>query len=590
MVSTKRVGTIIGVVIAVIIIACILAFYYIPFRTKTSLQKKYNVTKVASQTKIVRTVTKVKVGVPHVELIWKTQPLISRTWLIRNGIYFRTWTWWTYFEGYVTVSPDGKYVVVGTVKGELYIYDAKTGQLVKKITFPLGQIPRTTRFTPDGKYMIVGVWSRRGLLIVYDVKNWNVVSRIELDKYVMGPSNATVQTIIKQPWLAVIPYYIVVNPKRDIIYVTIVERYVNPKSQSPQYVPVKYDLAKIYPEIGKKYRHYYAMVWVDKYYWSRIIAYDIHTKKVVWIWPRDRPAYVDIPILAISSNGKYLAAASFWGIYIRNPVKWHMGEVWVLNASNGELLYEYSPTPPIPYINHTSIWNGLAFADNGKYLIVVTGEGDVIVLNNTKSIEMHRPVILWHESIVEFIPTQAFLIPISGGKVAKIVKTYIYTYAGLAAVTSKYVIVYTGGTYSVGWTPGYLKRPEVVHPNSTKLFIFDINNGRLIYEDLFNGMPTYGKVRPFVLSGCYLVGSIGINWVSRDASMSGVYIWDICRKPHRVTRILTVLNGLGVPADIAAYDSTVYVLTGLVNIAHSPTEPAHIVGEYRLLAYKITIS
>ncbi|NPB00970.1 MAG: hypothetical protein GXO10_06310 [Crenarchaeota archaeon] len=588
----KKVAIAIGIAIAVIVI--IIAGVLIALHHRAvGVPQKVNATTVQRpKVKVVtRTVTKVKIGSARAVLAWETPPLISRSWLIKNGIYYRAWSWWSYFQGYVTVSPNGKYVIVGTVKGELYIYNASTGSLIKEITFPLGEIPRTIRFTADGRYMIVGVWSRKGWLIIYDTRTWTPVARLELDKYVAGPSNATIQTIIKEPWLAVIPYYAVVSPNGDIVYVTIVERYVNPKTQSPEYIPVKYDLAEIYPQIREKYKHYPAMVWVDKYYWSRVIAYDIATHRVVWVWPRDHPAYVDIPILAISSNGKYLAAASFWGIYAKNPVEWHMGEVWVLDAATGKLLYTYSPLPPIPYMNHTSIWNGLAFADDGKYLTVVTGEGRIVVLDNERSVIMHRPVVVWEKDIVEFIPTQAFLIPLTGkAKTAKIVKTYIYTYAGLAAVTSRYLIAYTGGTYCVGWTPGYLKRPEIVHPNSTKLFIFDLQTGKLVYVDLFNGMPTYGKVRPFVLTGCYLVGSIGVNWVRADASMAGVYVWYVCGTPHRVLRILTVLRGLGIPADVSAYDSMIYVLTGLVNTAHSPTQPAHIVGEYRLIAYRIVIT
>ncbi len=593
-VAGKKIGIIIGVIIAIIVIATVVTLtYHHATRTSTTAPKTVKkITTPKTITKVVtRTVTKVKVGMARAELVWETPPLISRSWLIRNGIYYRAWSWWSYFQGYVTVSPNGKYVVVGTVKGELYIYNASSGSLIKKLVFPLGEIPRTIRFTPDGKYMIVGVWSRKGLLIIYSTRDWTPIAKLVLDRYVAGPSNATVQTIIKEPWLAVIPYYAVVSPNSDIVYITIVERYVNPKTQSPQYIPVTYDLAEIYPQIREKYRHYYSTVWVDKHYWSRIIAYDISTRRVLWIWPRDHPAYVDIPILALSGNGKYLAAASFWGVYPKNPVAWHMGEVWVLDAATGKLLYTYSPLPPIPYMNHTSIWNGLAFADNGKYLTIVTGEGRIVVLDNYKSVITHRPIIVWDKDIVEFIPTQAFLIPLSGkSRTVKLVKTYIYTYAGLAAVTSRYLIAYTGGTYCVGWTPGYLKRPEIVHPNSTKLFIFDLTNGRLVYVDLFNGMPTYGKVRPFVLTGCYLVGSIGVNWVRADASMAGVYVWYVCGTPHRVLRILTVLRGLGIPADVSAYDSMIYVLTGLVNTAHSPTQPAHIVGEYRLLAYKIVIS
>ncbi len=586
MVSKTKVGIAIGIVVIIIAIVLTILYVYKPTRY---VKPRHVVSINKTITSVPKVITKVKVVTPRAELIWQSPILISRSWLIRNGIYYRVWTWWTFFEGYVTVSPDGKYVVVGTVKGELYIFNADTGSLIKKIVFPLGEIPRTIRFTPDGKYMIVGVWCRRGILQIYDTKTWKIVWSLELDKFVKGPSNATVQTIIKNPWLGVVPYYIVLSPNGSIIYVTVVERYVNPKTQYAVYTLVRYDLAKIYPEIAKKYRHYYVTTWTSKY-WSRIVAIDIVHHRVVWVWPREHPAYIDIPILAISRNGRYLAAASFWGVYAKNPVEYHMGKVWVIDAYSGKTLYTFSPTPPIPYINHTTIWNGLSFADNGKYLIVVTGEGRIYVLDNLKSIEEKRPVIVWKRSIVQFLQTEAIMIPLHKGLKMKIVKTYIYTYAGLAAVTDKYVIVYTGSTYSVGWTPGYLKRPIELHPNSTKLFVFTLNNGDLVYIDCFYGEPTYGKVRPFVLTGCYLVGSIGINWVSRDASLSGVYVWDVCGKPRRVLRILTVLKGLGIPVDVSAYDSKIFILTGLVNTAKSPTQPMHIVGEYRLRVYKIVTS
>jgi len=576
--------TVIAVIVAVVITAvvCTAVTWYI-----LSSQHKHVAAPPSGKTTAPPAQHKV-VYVSHPELVevWKTPPLIPRQELIKLGVYFRVWTWWTYFQGYVTVSPDGKYVVVGTVKGQLYVYNATSGKLIREFTFPVGYIPRTIRFTPDGKLMIVGIWSRCGEIIIYDTSTWRKLWSLELCRFVKGPSNATVETIMREPWLAVVPYYAVVSPDGKILYVTIVERYVNPKTQMVKYYYVKFDLAKIYPEIARKYHHYIVGVWTGRY-WSRIVAIDLQTHKIVWVWPKNGTAHVDIPILALSSNGKYLAAASFWGVDPENPVKWHMGKVWVIDAATGKVLYTYSPLPPIPYINHTSIWNGLAFADNGKYLIIVTGEGRIVVLNNIESVSKHRPVVLWEKSVVQFIPTQAIMTPISGKGTSKVIKTYIYTYAGLAAVTRDYVIVYTGGTYSVGWTPGYLKRPVMVHPNGTKLFIFDIRTGKLVYVDSFYGMPTYGKVRPFVLTGCYLVGSIGINWVRRDASLAGVYVWYVCGHPYRVIRLLTVQKGLGIPVDVAAHDSYIYVLTGLVNIAPSPTAPAKIVGEYRLIAYRL---
>ncbi len=583
--SRTAIAVIIAVVVTAIVCTTIAWMYYTSIYTMHKAPSPSS-----SKVHAVPGTSAPKTVVLHPELVqvWSTPPLIPKSELIKLGVYYRVWTWWTYFQGYVTVSPDGRYVVVGTVKGQLLIYDAHTGTLVKKFTFPVGYIPRTIRFTPDGKYMIVGIWSRCGEIAVYNTSTWNEIWHMDLCKFVKGPSNATVETILREPWLAVVPYYIVVSPDGKVVYVTIVERYVNPKTQMVKYYYVKFDLAKIYPEIARKYHHYIVGVWSGKY-WSRIIAIDLVRHRVLWTWPRNDTAHVDIPILALSKDGKYLAAASFWGVDPENPVKWHMGEVWVFNATNGEVLYTFSPLPPIPYINHTSIWNGLAFADNGKYLIIVTGEGRIVVLNNIESVRTHRPVKVWSKSVVQFIPTQAVLIPISGKGTTKVIKTYIYTYAGLAAVTNKYVIVYTGGTYSVGWTPGYLKRPIRPHPNGTKLFIFDLATGKLVYIDDFYGMPTYGKVRPFVLAGCYLVGSVGINWVTEDASLAGIYVWYICGHPYRVTRLLTVQKGLGIPVDVTAHDSYIYVLTGLVNLATSPTAPAKIVGEYRLIAYKIGI-
>ncbi len=514
----------------------------------------------------------------QLKLLWTTQPLVDKDWLIQNGIYARAWDWSTYEKGIVTASPDGRFIAVGTQKGELYIF-ASNGTLVAKFTYGLGRVPYYVQdFTPDGKYFVVGIASREGELVIYDTSSWREVASIKLAQYLLGPSNATDATITKQPWYGVRPMFITFY--NNLMFVTVSEMLIDPASQRPKYIPVRYDLIKIYPELKNILnKTEYIVTRYTSVYASRLLAVKIGSWNVTWYWPRDEPAYTLLPIT--TANGGYVAVATWWSIDPKNPYKWFSGVVYVLNASNGDLLYKFAPPPLVPYFDYTSIWNGLAFSPDARYLIVVTEDGRVFALDNFKSATSGRPVILWSASVEMPIPAQVLLIP-QKGKNYNITTTYIYTYSGLAGVTQGRVVVYTSSTYAAYWAPGVERKPLIQHPNQTKLFVLNLTDGRLLYVDKFMGKPAYGKVIPFTIAGCFVYVPIGQDWVAADASMSGVYVFDVCRY-RAVAKFLTVPQ-FGVPLDLDASGNRIYVLVGLINTAPSELAPANIIGEYELLA------
>jgi len=519
---------------------------------------------------------------PGISLAWQSPPLIERGWLVEHGMYERAWTWWTFSKGIVQVSPDGRYVAVGTQRGEVVVLD-RDGREVARFTYGAGRVPYyVLEFSPDGRYLAVGIASREGELIVYDTSTWREAAHFNFSSYLKGPSNATESAILKQPWYGIRPTFLLF--RGDILYVTVGEPHIDPETQSPVYFKVAMDLFKLYPELRRRFPNLtsYVAVRYAGTQWSRVLAIDTKTWRVRWVWPREEPAETMIPNLASDAGRRYLALSTWWYVSRSDPYKWHSGMLFVLNATSGELLYVFDVPPYVPYFNYTSIWTAPAFTPDGKYLAFATGDGRVYVLDNLRSIAERGAVVLWAASISDVLPAQVLLIPQKGGE-TKVIQSYIYTFGGLAGIVNDRVIAYTSATYTTYWAPGVERKPVTQHPNQTKLFVFDLN-GTLLYVDKFLGKPAYGKVVPFAISGCMLAVGVGNDWVTSDVSMMGVYVWDVCRLAQ-VGRFLTVKYG--VPLDVAMSGNRVYVLTGLINAAPSETAPANIIGEYRLLALEL---
>jgi len=519
---------------------------------------------------------------PALKILWVSNPLIDKTWLIERGMYERAWTWSTFIKGQVIVLPNGRLVAVATQKGEVYVF-AANGSLVKKFEYALGEVPYTAQFSPDGKYFAVGLASKEGELVVYSTDTWEPVFRYKVASDLLGPSNATESTILKQPWYGNRIMYILFD-KKGKMYVPACQQILNPKTQSPVYVNVTVDLFKVYPELKSAFpnRTAYRVSFWSGIMLSKIIAIDTATWNVAWKWPKSGNAYTLIPMLSTDGEGKYLAFPTWWYFDPRNPELWHSGTVFVLNTTNGEVLYKFEAPPLLPVFERASIYNGVELTDDGRYLVAAYEDGRVYAIDNVESVKEGRAVVLWKSTVQAPIASDVLLIPQKGGEVS-VKKSYIYAWVGLAGVVKDRVVVYTSATYATYWAPGYERKPLIQHPNQTKLFVLDLKNGSLLYVDKFFGKPEYGKVRPFAISGCLLAASIGNDWITADASMAGLYVWDLCRLTE-VARFLTVPN-YGVPLDVGIGGGQIYVLTGPINIAHSEAEPANIVGEYRLVAF-----
>ncbi|RLF08942.1 MAG: hypothetical protein DRJ69_05550 [Thermoprotei archaeon] len=523
---------------------------------------------------------------PSLQVLWESEPLVDKSWLIENGLYINAYSWMGWLKGCVEASPDGSLVAVATHKGEVYVFTCE-GELVKKLSFELGQVPYCLKFTPDSKYLVVGLSSRRGELLVYDVEDWSLAWRYEVPDDLLGESNATEATITKNPWLGNAVNFVAFD-ESGTMYLVASSRYVDPNKQYCVYKKVTVDLMEIYPEIKELYpqlESYEVSLWTGMYF-SRVLAVDLSTWQVKWRWPSQGVARIFVPMVSVDPRGRYLALCTWLGFDPCDPHTWHGGIVALLDAGTGKTLWRWSVPPRVPVFNRTSIYNGLGISDDAKYVVVEPSDGSVFAIDVEESIARGRAVVKWSASIMDPVETEVLLIPKKGGEPST-TTSYIYAGTYFAGVVGDKVVPYGSATYVTYWSPLYERKPLIQHPNQTKLFVLSLETGELLFVDKFNGKPIYGKVVPFAKSDSLLMGCIGNDWVSADASMAGVYAWDL-EGPRFVARFLTLTPvKYGVPLDVAAAGDYVYVLVGPINLAHSETERANIVGEYRLLALKL---
>jgi len=538
---------------------------------------------IAAYQALVAPVGKVERPPSKLEAAWATEPLIDRDWLIERGLYCKAYAWQSFVKGSVVASHKGDMVAVSTQKGEVYVFSSE-GRLIKKLTFELGKVPVVIAFSPDDRYLAVGISSRRGELRVYDTSTWSLAWSYDASPDVGGASNATESTIVRKPYLGNRVCYVVFD-QAGRMYLVASSRLIDPAKQRPIYRKVAVDLSRIYPEVAERYPEGYVVKAWSSAYMSRVVAVEVGSWRVLWRWPREGVARSFIPMLDVDRDGRYLVLCTWWGYDIYEPYEWHGGTVIVLDADDGTMLWRWDVPPRVPIFNRTSIWNGIGITDDGRYVVVEPSDGRVFAVDNVASCREGRAVVRWAATIMTPVEGDVLLIPKREGGYS-VVTSHIYAGTYFAGIVGGKVAPYASATYAAYWSPGYERRPLRQHPNQTKLFLLDLETGELLFIDKFLGKPMYGKVVPFASKDSLLIGAIGNDWISADASMAGVYVYDVSRL-ERVARFLTVERGYGVPIDVDAAGDYVFVLTAPIDLATSPTAPANIVGEYRLIALKL---
>ena len=77
----------------------------------------------------------------------------------------------------IAISPDGKYIVSGSVDGTIKIWDFKTGECLNSLEGHSSWVD-SIAISPDGKYIVSG--SGDGTIKIWDFKNVNNIYSIDL--------------------------------------------------------------------------------------------------------------------------------------------------------------------------------------------------------------------------------------------------------------------------------------------------------------------------------------------------------------------------------------------------------------------------
>lgn len=439
-------------------------------------------------------------------------------------------------------TPDEKYLVVADYKNKVICLDTDVGKVVWEREFP-ERMGYSICMSPDGAYVYIGFRSLDGELTCLKTSSGEVVWEWKASED-LGPGDPKYYSYY---WPTI--FSIQVSPDGGHIYV--VARKMEKQGKT------KVNIARAY-------------------------CIDAASGEIVWKYPQE--GFIDscIPHATLSSNGKYFAFQTWW-----YGEEWGPYKVVVLDSTSGELLYvvdvnkticEAFPDNPI---KPPTAWHGADFSGDGEKLVIVARSGILIVVDHKKSVETGEPII---SKVIRFsTPLPADVITKEGN----LTQGYIYAYTGYVKCIEDKIFVFSSNTYAFGVRGG---RPALDHPNASKVFVFDLALELLWVYDM-GGKVGYGfNFIGYSADGRVIAIPVGQNWIKMSNDPSGVLVFDLSRKGTIYDKVLFRYHteGTAIAAAVSSKGRYVAVIELPIDVA-PPGSPVKIVGEYRLLLFKLNV-
>ncbi len=417
-------------------------------------------------------------------------------------------------KGLVKFSPDGKYLIVGTHTGYIKAFETNTNKIVFEKKLSEGII-YSLDISSDSKYLVAGEESVDGYLYAFELPSGNEVWRFR--------SGDEIGSDIKNK-----PGIRRVIIKGDTTYV-VACRTASGADKS--------------------------------YYWARVYSLETKTGNILWKFPENDTMDLSLYWLDVSSDGKYItfSGSSYPKGFVRDIRKYKDGAVHVLNGE-GKLVWIYE-LPVLPY--QVIPWMGKgSISEDGKYILAVDYYGVGYLFDNEEITKTGKASLLWSKNISTAIEISG--IPIYGSL------NYGYIFGDN-------IVFNVGTTYipAKAKSAKYNKAP-IEHPNSQSLIVYN-PKGDLLWKWRVEGyapaaMSTSKDKR-------FIILPIAQNIVSGNLDVHGVYVFDNAVQGGATSKLAYIYKtkGLTVSADISSDGKYIAALEIPARL-----EDGTVIGEYKV--------
>ncbi len=336
-------------------------------------------------------------------------PLVLASFDLENVEPHQLWDY-CYIGGIVAISPEAKYLAVGSEKGYLRLVNIKNGRLLWSKRIGEGRIV-SMGFSPDGRYLAMGEQSRDAFIYLYDIAGCLIW------KFSAARDVGTIRPGEPQSHLPVVNALVFTpDGKNWKIYFT-----------AGHYLGTD----------GRNYRHR-----------GRVYCLDMQGHQL-WAYPRKGCMDASPDALRIDARGQYLIFSNFW------KGKFYNKSLYCLDGQSGQLLWNWNSRHFSPE-NRLGIWHGVDISADGTYVAAFSNDGRGFLLSNRQLIETRgKKGVVWEKTISAPIMVNGLAI---------------YGFPALAKIGKGYVAFLTGNTNARQGRRG----PVIESPSANSLFVYDL--------------------------------------------------------------------------------------------------------------------
>ena len=231
---------------------------------------------------------------------------------------------------------------------------------------------------------------------------------------------------------------------------------------------------------------------------SQLYRLDAASGQIKWKFPADNPLPVLVRWFDISVDrlafvcDKQSVGKQYDSAGIRS------GSIVILNASDGQILFQKAFKPLEPYYKTVTFWRGVSITPNGKSVNITTDDGRAFLLRETDN-EWRE---IWQTDLTT--PIVVNQMPITAT-------------AGTVLATDKLSLFVTGDTFIPYHLQAGVSRPPMSHPNGMTLFAYQWN-GQLAWQWELGNMPQGIKIEnEYIVVASSDYGEAGTNETKQNA-------------------------------------------------------------------------